>query len=85
MKKLLVTTIISRIKEFENNKLDERTKEFLGLKGVRTDADVAKLLGLSPQSLSNHKAKSTIPHKAVTLYGLKNKLSINRLLEGLYE
>ncbi len=84
MKKLAITIIISRIKEFENNKLDARTKEFLGIKEVKTDADVAKLLGLSPQALSNHKAKSTIPYKAVTLYGLKNKLLFN-LFENLYE
>ena len=82
MKKLTTTIIISRIKELEHNKYDERTRKFLGLKEVKTDADVAKLLGLSPQALSNHKAKSTIPLTAINIYALKNNLSINRLLEG---
>jgi hypothetical protein len=61
--------------------IDGIIKRIKKIEGVLRNADVAKLLEISPQGLSNAKAKGSVPFKGIVKYCLKNKISINKLLE----
>lgn len=70
--------VISRIRTIENK--DFETKQFLGLKEVRYDGEVAELLGMSRQSLANYRKNKCLPIKRIVEYGLKNNINLNELL-----
>ena len=71
---------INRIKEYEKLEMSDQTREFLGITKIKTDKQVAKLLGLSSQSLANYKSKKVIPYKAIVNYCIKNRVAIDWVL-----
>ena len=71
---------INRIKEYENLKISDQTREFLGRPKIKTDKQVAKLLKLSSQSLTNYKSRKVIPYKAIVNYCITNKVAIDWIL-----
>jgi predicted NUDIX family phosphoesterase len=44
---------------------------------VKNEAEIANKLGMSRQSLQNHKTRNTIPYKQIISYCLLNKKDIN--------
>ena len=57
----------------------ERIKEF---KGLRFDADVAHLLGMRPEALSERKRRGSLPEDKLALFCQKEGLELNWLLTG---
>lgn len=53
------------------------------LSGVSTDAEIARVLGVSPQTLSTWKRRGTIPYERVCDYAVNNDVSLDYLLLGL--
>ena len=71
-------------KEFPDKSITHRAyilgSQCLGITKIKTDKQVAKLLGLSSQSLANYKSKKVIPYKSIVNYCIKNRIAIDWVL-----
>ena len=67
MDKPKINEIISRIKQ---------------LSGLKTEGEVAKLLGFSQASLSERKDRASIPYKRITEWAIDNGYSLDWILTG---
>jgi len=62
-----IEQIISRIKK---------------LKGLSNDKEVADILEISPNSLTNHKVRGTVPYKKLITFCVVSGISTDWLLQG---
>ena len=53
------------------------------LSGVDTDAEIARALGVSPQTLSTWKRRGTIPYERVCDFAVNQDVSLDYLLLGI--
>ncbi len=53
-----------------------------GIKGFKTDGEVASALGMSKTALSNHKARSSIPFENLSMFSESEGISLDWLLTG---
>ncbi len=65
---------MSRINDILN-----RIKE---ISGLRTDTDVAKKLGLKPNTLAERKARDSIPYEEILQFCLQNEIYLDWVLTG---
>jgi len=61
------------------NNIIGRVKE---ISGLRTDADVAKCLGLKPNTLSERKARDSVPFEEILKYCVENEVYFDWILTG---
>jgi len=52
------------------------------LKGIKKDRELARLLDVSPSTISNWRARNTIPYKELSLFCEREGLSISSVLSG---
>lgn len=52
------------------------------MSGVKTDSQVAKLLGLKPNTLAERKSRNSIPYEELFIFSNKNNLNSDWLLTG---
>ncbi|CAM3528555.1 helix-turn-helix domain-containing protein [Arcobacter aquimarinus] len=49
---------------------------------IENESDLSRLMGMSRQSLQNHKARNTIPYKQIIYLCLTNKIDINKIFNN---
>lgn len=64
------------------NELSDIVSRLKRNRGFISDAQVAEALGISPQALSNHKLRGTIPFKALKTYCAKENIPLHSLIEA---
>lgn len=62
------------------NHIINRIKE---ISGLRTDADVAKTLGLKPNTLSERKARDSVPFEEIFRYCVQKEIYLDWILTGV--
>ena len=62
------------------NNIINRVKE---VSGLRTDADVAKCLGLKPNTLSERKARNSVPYEEIFKFCIENEIYFDWILTGI--
>lgn len=58
-------------------------KRIKDVSGLRTDADVAKKLGLKPNTLAERKTRDSIPFEEIFRFCVQNEIYLDWLLTGL--
>ena len=53
-----------------------------GITGAKTDAEIAKMLNLRPNTLAERKKRDSLPYRELFIFSHQNRISLNWLLTG---